>query len=74
MSDPMWKQQSQAEKIEDLRRDVTRLFDAMNNGAASVQQIRKLANENHALLSEVAKAVENLERRLPKAPKPKKSG
>ena len=59
-----WEQMTQAEKIEDLRRDVVRLFDAYNDlsrrltaGSAHLGQVATVA-------SEAARVVEGLKARL----------
>lgn len=59
-----WEQMTQAEKIEDLRRDVVRLFDAYNDlsrrltaGSAHIGQLSTIASEAY-------RAVEELKARL----------
>jgi hypothetical protein len=60
-----WDDMSQTEKIEELRRDVLKIYSAFNG---LVSDVRGTSSK----LNEVAKAVEVLEGRLPKA-RPKKT-
>ena len=62
-----WDDLSQSEKIEDLRRDMLRIYEAVNALASDVGRTWSFTRETSAKLSEVAKAVEALEEKLPKA-------
>jgi hypothetical protein len=62
-----WEQLSQSEKIEDLRRDMLRIYSAVNALATDVGRTWSFTRETSAKLSEVAKAVGALEGRLPTA-------
>ena len=62
-----WEQLTEPEKIEDLRRDVVRLFDILTHLRNDVARVWGAAQENQTKLFEVAKAVEELENRLPEA-------
>jgi hypothetical protein len=66
-----WDELSQPEKIEELRRDMLRIYDAFNALASDVGRTWSFTRETSAKLSAVAKAVEALEDRLPTA-RPKK--
>jgi archaellum component FlaC len=59
-----WNEMSYAEKCEDLRKDIKRLFEAVNSITGEVTFLRGNQNEMRSTLSEVAKAVEKLEREI----------
>jgi hypothetical protein len=67
MSGTDWDRLTDREKIEQTHRDLIRLFDALNDlqRVQNNQANRLLRNE--ATLTEVAKAVEKLEKRLDQA-------
>ena len=62
----------QPEKIEELRRDIQRIYDILNKLAPDVAQIQSLTKATNQQLKEVAKAVEDLEDQLPGAPPKRK--
>jgi hypothetical protein len=66
MAAKTWNEFTPTEKIEDIRRDVARLFEKLNWLTSDLQQVWKLANDDHSKLSKVAKAVEDLEAQRPK--------
>ena len=62
-----WQELTPAEKIEDLRRDVQKLFDVVNALSDDLRRTWNHSQKNEAKLSEVSKGVATLEGRLPKA-------
>lgn len=64
MPNPDWDNASMDKKLEMLRDDIGRIFDHLNRIIADV-------GATDALLKQVAKAVETIERQQPKAAKKK---
>ena len=65
MPNKNWDEMDDDEKLEVLREDIQRLFNFANALGGDVRRAWLKANEVDSKLSEVAKAVEELERRLP---------
>jgi hypothetical protein len=56
-----WEQMNAAEKIEDLRRDVKRLFSAFNG---LTNALTGAFSRNDAVMREVTQAIEDLKKKL----------
>jgi hypothetical protein len=57
-----WEELTPDEKVEDLRRDVVRLFTAVNGALDELRRVSGETSQAQNLASEVAKAVQALER------------
>lgn len=55
-----WEKMTQAEKIEDLRRDVKAIFQHLNDLQASQSKLGHRLDDVFSLASEAAKKVESL--------------
>jgi hypothetical protein len=67
MAPKTWDRLTDPEKIEDLRRDMLKIYDVFNSLAADVQRTWNAVQQTNAKLTEVSKAMAGLEARLPKA-------
>lgn len=57
----MWDQLTSEEKIEDLRRDMLRIYGVVNSLAGDVQRTWSLSRETEQKLSEALRAIEKLQ-------------
>jgi hypothetical protein len=72
MAKKPWKQLETNEKLEALREDIAQAFNILNRLISDVGNSYQHLNRIEIRLSEVATAVEALERQLPKAKKGRK--
>lgn len=63
-----WKELTQAEKIEDLRQDVERIFGLLTDMVNGQRSLAAKHRGTVTKLNEVAKAVEALEKAQPRKP------
>lgn len=56
-----WQDLTLEEKVEDLRRDMLKIYDAVNSLAGDVQRVWSLSRETEKKLSEALKAIEKLQ-------------
>lgn len=61
-----WEELSVAEKVEDLRRDVKRIFDLLNGLSTRIDNLAMSGGATKTKVDEVGRAVQALEKRLPK--------
>lgn len=65
-----WKDLQPAEKIEDLRRDIERIFRLLTEISEKMGALAALQRGTDTMTKEVAKAVEKIEQRLDRVKKP----
>jgi hypothetical protein len=71
MPNSEWDSATTDKKLEMLRDDIGKIFDYLNRIIHDVGSAHQTGRANDALLKEVAKAVEAIEKQLPKAAKKK---
>ena len=59
-----WDEMTTEEKVEDLRRDVKTIMDAVNSSNEAQRELSKDHRRVSNMLAEVAKAVEEIERKV----------
>lgn len=74
MSNPEWTSANTDQKLEMLRDDIRRLFGAVSDLVADIQNIHDTLRRGDPMLSEVAKAVEKIEEHLGISPRTDKKG
>lgn len=72
MSNQEWDNASTNKKLEMLRKDIVRIYDIVSRLVNDVGAVHGTVRANDSLLKEVARAVETIEKRLPKESKNKK--
>jgi hypothetical protein len=62
-----WDAASTDKKLEMLRVDIQRIYDAVNVLSSAIATTHQTVRSNDSLLKEVAKAVETIEKKMPQA-------